>query len=101
LSCSFTGQFGADASSRCVSGEEFLILLGQSSGRVRSFFVRERRRFDSRIRSFKARGRGDDRRRAFSRRALSAATCCRTARWTISANRSRASLRFCACERES
>ena len=51
----------------------FEILLGQSSIRERNRLVRERCRFDSRIRSFKARGRGEERRRAFSLRAFSAA----------------------------
>lgn len=51
----------------------FCDLLGQSSIRERSRLVRERCRFDSRMRSFKARGRGEERRRAFSRRAFSEA----------------------------
>lgn len=68
---------------------------------LRCRFSSARLRFDSKILFLSARGRGDFRRRAFSRCAISAA--CRLCRAcsTASSNRSRASLRFCACERES
>jgi hypothetical protein len=68
---------------------------------ARCFFNSPRLRFESRIFCLSTRGRGDLRRRSFSR----AATCARRSarcRFSIaSSNRPRASLRFCACERES
>ena len=60
-----------------------------------------RLRFDSRMRCLSARGRGERRRRAFSRRAISSARFSFCECSTASNNRSRASLRFCACDRES
>ena len=53
------------------------------------------------MRRFTPGGRGAFRRRVFSRRDISAARFSRAIRSTAAANRSRASFRFCACERES
>ena len=100
--CSFTEPFGTDASTRCVSGEVFSEFnFGQSSRRERNRFVRERWRFDSRMRSFKARGRGLRCRRIFSRRAISAARSAWRRRSSAAVNRSRASFRLTACDLES
>ena len=64
-------------------------------------FSSPRLRFDSRILRFSVGGRADLLRRTFSRCAISAARCFCRARSIASSNRSRASLRFCACDRES
>ena len=68
---------------------------------ARCFFSSARLRFDSKILLLRARGRGDFRRRAFSLAAISCARRVASACSTASSNRSRASLRFWACERES
>jgi hypothetical protein len=73
----------------------------QSSTLDRNFFNLDRCRLPSRIRFFKARGRGDRWRRIFSRRLISAALSSRRRRSIASSSRSRASLRLSACERES
>jgi hypothetical protein len=68
---------------------------------LRCFLSSLRLRFDSRIFFFNLAGRGDFRRRIFSRSAISAARfCCRFCS-IASSNLSRASFRFCACDRES
>ena len=68
---------------------------------ARCFFSSARLRFDSKILLLRARGRGDFRRRAFSLAAISCARRVASACSIASNNRSRASLRFWACERES
>jgi hypothetical protein len=68
---------------------------------ARCFFSSARLRFDSKILLLRARGRGDLRRRAFSLAAISCARRVASACSIASNNRSRASLRFWACERES
>ena len=68
---------------------------------VRCFFSSARLRFDSRIFLFSEAGLGDFLRRSFSRLAISATRWPFRARSIASSNRSRASLRFTACERES
>lgn len=73
----------------------------QSSTLVLNFFNFDLRRFPSRIRFFNARGRGERWRRIFSRRLSSAARACCRCRSIAPSNRSRASLRLRACERES
>jgi hypothetical protein len=68
---------------------------------ARRFFSSPRFRFDSRILLLSAGGRGDLRRRSFARNAICAARFC-WARFAIaSSKRSRANLRFCACDLES
>ena len=69
--------------------------------RERNCFVRERWRFDSRMRSFKARGRGLRWRRFFSRDAISTARAASARCFSAAARRSRASLRLSAWDRES
>ncbi len=73
----------------------------QSSTLVLNFFNLDLRRFPSRIRFFKARGRGERCRRIFSRRLSSAARALCRCRSIASSSLSRASLRLRACERES
>lgn len=68
---------------------------------LRCFFSTPRFRLDSRMRLLSAAGRTERRRRAFSRCAISAACRFCSACSTASSNRSRARLRFWACERES
>jgi hypothetical protein len=68
---------------------------------LRCRFSSPRFRFDSKILFLSARGRGDFRRRAFSLAAILCARRLASACSTASSNRSRASLRFWACERES
>lgn len=77
------------------------IILFQRSTLPRCFFTWLRLRFVSKILSFRARGRGRFRRRIFSRSAISAARFCRRSCSIASSNRSRASFRFCAWDRES
>jgi hypothetical protein len=72
-----------------------------SSTRERRFFNSLRFRFDSKIRCLRAVGRGDLRRRSFSRAAIWARRAARCRSSIASSKRSRASLRFCACDRES
>jgi hypothetical protein len=73
----------------------------QSLTRHLSFFNSPRFRFDSRIFFFSAVGRGDLRRRSFSRAAICARRAARCRSSIASSKRSRASLRFIACKRES
>lgn len=73
----------------------------QSETVLRSFFRVERLRFPSRMRRLSARGRGEFCRRTFSRCAFSAARRWRCRSSTAARRRSRASLRFIACDRES
>ena len=68
---------------------------------VRCFFSSPRLRFDSRIFLFSAGGLGDFLRRSFARIAISAIRCRSRTLAIASSKRSRASLRFTACERES
>ncbi len=67
----------------------------------RSFFRVERFRFDSKIRLFKPRGRGEFFLRIFSRCDISADRRSLSCRSKAARKRSRASFRFIACERES
>ena len=73
----------------------------QSSTLVLNFFSLDLRRFPSRIRLFKARGRGERWRRIFSRRLSATARSSFLRRSIASSSRSRASFRLRACERES
>ncbi len=73
----------------------------QSSIFVLNFFSLDLRRLPSRIRFFKARGRGERWRRIFSRRLSSTARSSSSRRSIASSSLSRASLRFRACDRES
>ena len=68
---------------------------------ARCRFTSPRLRFDSRIFLLSADGRGDFRRRSFSRTAIRARRAARCRSSIAVSNRSRASLRFCACDRES
>jgi len=68
---------------------------------ARCRFSSPRFRFDSRICLFSAGGRGDFRRLIFSRFEISAARRLSISLSIASNKRSRASLRFCACDRES
>jgi hypothetical protein len=68
---------------------------------VRCFFSSPRLRFDSRIFLLSAGGLGDFLRRSFSCVAISAMRCRSRTLSIASSKRSRASLRFTACERES
>src|ERR1700730_11713299 len=74
---------------------------GYSSIFVRCRFNSPRLRFDSRIFLLSAGGRGDLRRRSFSRAAIRARRAARCLSSIGVSNRSRASLRFCPCDRES
>lgn len=73
----------------------------QSSILVLNFFSLDLRRLPSRIRLFKARGRGERWRRTFSRRLSSTARSSCQRRSIASSSLWRASLRLRACERES
>ena len=75
--------------------------LPHSATPDRNFFVRDRRRFDSRMRSFNPRGRGECWRRRFSRSARTAARSSRSFLSSNSRSRSLASFRLVACDRES
>lgn len=96
-SCSFTNH-----SSQMPQPDAFRPKFSaQDSGRERSCFVLERRRLDSRMRSFNARGRGRRCRLTFSRRATSMARCASRRFSNAASRRSRASFRLRACDRES
>src|SRR5207247_10178348 len=107
-------QFVTSCFGRCIKREEFqdgtayLVVeirmcpfVRYMSILARCFFSSARLRFDSKILLLRARGREDFRRRAFSLAAISCARRVASACSTASSNRSRASLRFWACERES
>jgi len=83
------------------SGRFYLLRNPHSATVLRSFFSVERLRLVSKIRRFSARGRGELRRRARSREAVSVARRSRSRRSKAARSRSRASLRFVACDRES
>ena len=85
---------------RCMSAKKSLS-ANQSSILRRVRLISARRCLDFRILSFRAAGRGDFLRRAFSRAAISAPRCFCRAVSIASNKRSRASFRFRACDRES
>jgi hypothetical protein len=110
--CAFASRPTVHISRKCIIFPElpgsnlsrnttFYAPICQMSIFARCFFSSPRFRLASRIRRLSAAGRGERRRRAFSRAAISAARRFCSTSSIASSNRSRASLRFCACERES
>ena len=97
-------QFVASSFDRCINRGHFCRTCGgydASCTFVRRLFKSLRLRFDSRILRLSARGRGDLRLRSFSRSVVNATRASFSRRSIVPSSLSRASLRFCAWERES